>query len=459
MSTMMISGRFVTLVIAIVSLAGCATTGGNTTRDYQPARQYQSGDPDNKGYRFDEASQFIEFCVDLDSQDDRMNSPSDTKYIPRISSDIWVPIYDSRVEVAKDVIAYKSTGETKENHGWAKLYSDLLRRALTQPPSTWTAEALGADPRYNGFGPYQSAWVLYEGINQNSGRYAIAIRGTVFTNKPSVVEDALFHPVLGHQFLNPAVSFSSFDGASVHSGFAHATFSLLLDDRYGILRVLHDVHIVPNTLDPGSLPGVPANSRLYIVGHSQGAAMATLTHAFFHYAMQNATASNNEFDLYDKNYKLKSYVFAQPKPGNFSFAADFANITQSVDNAIVINNDIDPIPQVPLTLQDLGDVDGDIPGSSFPAKVLRYVAGIGSGIRGTVSRIAEPIVRKDSAGYGYYYNYAKLGSIGQDKIGSSWNFAWAGHVMLVYGTLGDPGDEFLQHHAWTYRNLIRAQLP
>jgi hypothetical protein len=428
-------------------IAGCATTGGNMKRDFQLARQYTSGDPGNKGYKFAEASQFIEFCVELDNQDDRMTDSANPNFNPDINLNLWnpVPIFDSRKEVAKDVIAFRSTGETKDNRGWAKLYRKILDRGSKEPASKWTVQKISDDPRYNGFGPYQSAWLLYEGRNENAGSYAIAIRGTVFSAKPSVAEDVLFHPVLARQFLNPAVSFASFNDASLHSGFAHATFSLLLDNRYGILRVLNDTP-------------VPANARLYIVGHSQGASMATLTHAFLHYAMQNATATNNIFGLYGKNYKLKSYVYAQPKPGNFAFSADFANITQRLDNAIVINNDIDPVPQVPLTLQDIGDIDGDLPGTSLPVRMLHYIGGIGSGLRGAVGRIAEPFVKKEDAGYGYYYNYPQLGSVGQDKTASSWNFMAAGHVIIVYGTLGNPSDTFLQHHAWTYRNLIKAQL-
>lgn len=417
------------------------------TRNYQ--KPPVSGDPGNKGYKFAEASQFIEFCVELDSQDDRLTSPHDPRYVPKIDPTYWnpEPIYDSRKAVATDVMDFRKTGETENNKGWAKLYEDILERASKNPPSEWTEEALSNDPRYNGFGPYQSAWLLYEGQNGSNGSksYAIAIRGTVFSAKPSVVEDALFHPVFAKQFLSPMVSFANFEDASLHTGFAHATFSLLLDDRYGILRVLQKK--------------VPANAHLYIVGHSQGAAMATLTHAFLHYAMENATAQKDPFNLMGKNYKLKSYVFAQPKPGNFSFAADFATITQGTDNAIVINNDIDPVPQVPLTLQDLGDLDGDLPGSSLGATALHKISGIGSEIRGFIGRVAEPFVKKDDAGYGYYHNYSQLVPFDHDKVASSWNFMAAGHVVFVYGTPGDGSDEFLQHHAWTYRNLIRAQLP
>lgn len=444
------------LIVSIMCIAGCTAIGENLPRDFQLARQYTSGDLQNKGYKFEEASQFIEFCVELDSQDDRLPNPKDPthnpmspNYRPQINPELWnpEPIYDSRKNVANDVIDFRNSGEspTDKNKGWAKLYSDILARASKEPPVAWTVKALAEDPRYNGFGPYQSAWLLYEGRNKNAGAYAIAIRGTVFSAQPSMAADAIFHPVLAQHFLNPSVSFASFNGASLHSGFAHATFSLLLDDRYGILHVLHQIPVLPN-------------ARLFIVGHSQGASMATLTHAFLHYAMKDATATHNVFDLYGKNYKLKSYVFAQPKTGNFTFAADFANITQGLDNAIVINNDIDLIPQVPLTLQDLADLGGDLPGSSLAATALRYIAGIGSGLRGAVGRIAEQFVKMDAAGYGYYFNYPQFVVDGKDKIGSSWNFMAAGHVMLVYGTPSDPSDVFLQHHAWTYRNLIKAQL-
>lgn len=417
-------------------------------RDFQPARQYSSGDPGNKGFKKVEASQFIEFCIELDNQDDHMKAPKDTRFIQKVDPTLWnpVPVFDSRLAVARDVMSYKETGETDANKGWAKLYRSILDRAAKKPPAAWTVESLAADARYNGFGPYQSAWLLYEGRGVNAGAYAIAIRGTVLSAAPSVVEDALFHPVDAQQFLSKYVSFASFNRASLHSGFAHATFSMLMDDRYGVIRVLNSPQI---QIKPGA--------RLFIVGHSQGAAMATLTHAFFHYAMKDASTSSDVFGLNGKNYKLKSYVFAQPKPGNFAFTADFANITQSAEDAFVINNDIDPVPQVPLTLQDVADLDGDLPGQSLVGKIVHYIGGIGSGFRGLMSRIAEIDTKEDAAGFGYYYNYKQL-DVGKDKTASSWNFTAAGTVLMVYGTPGEPGDAFLQHHAWAYRNLIASQL-
>lgn len=421
-----------------------------------PRHQDVGGDSSNRGYRFIEASQFIEFCVELNSQDDRLASsaspthdPKSPKYQPQIDPRLWnpKPIYDSRRAVAKDVVDFKAGVQCEETRPWTKLYRDILSRAAKQPPADWTEDGIANDPRYNGFGPYQNAWLLYEGVNDNRGAYAIAIRGTVFSSKPSVVEDVLFHPVDARMFLSPRVTFAKTAGATLHSGLTHATFSLLLDDRYGVLRVLHDSQ-------------VDAGSHLYVVGHSQGAAMATMTHAFFHYAMNDGASSGDVFGLANKNYRLKSYVFGQPKLGNYVFASDFSRLTQSLDNAIVINNDIDPVPQVPLTLQDISDLDGDLSGVSLLAKTLHFIGGIGSAFRGVIGRIAEPIVRKDDAGFGYYYNYSQLGDIGAkyEKIGSSWNFVPAGHVLLVYGTPVKQNDDFLQHHTWMYRDLIRAQL-
>lgn len=461
-----LSGRalFVGLAV-VVCFAGCTTAGETPKSEFQSMHQYTSGDPTNKGYKYLEASQFIEFCVELDSQDDRLpdpdhpsHDPTSPNYQPQVNPDLWnpEPLYDSRKEVAHDVVEFLNTGEkeTDVNKGWIKLYRDILARVRDSknPPKVVNEEMLFKDPRYNGFGPYQTAWVLYEGRNENAGAYAIAIRGTVFSAEPSVVEDVLFHPVRAQDFLSSSVSFATFPGAALHSGFTHATFSLLLDDRYGVLRVLHS-----NVLDKKTKP-IPSNIRLYIVGHSQGASMATLTHAFFHYAMKDATATSDVFDVYGKNYKLKSYVFAQPKLGNFAFAADFAYITQGLDNALVINNDIDLVPQVPLTLQDVEDLDGDLPGTSWKGKVLHRIGGIGSGLRGLISRIAEYFVRIEAAGYGYYYGYPRFTFETKDQVASSWNFMAAGHVLLVHGTPGDPADEFLQHHAWTYRNLIKGQL-
>jgi hypothetical protein len=346
--------------------------------------------------------------------------------------------------VAKDVIDYRAGLREDATGPWAKLFEDIIARAENNDQQAWTADALALDARYNGFGPYQIAWTLYQGTGRFSRCYAVAIRGTVFAAAPSVLEDAELHPVSAMHFLSRVVSFSDDARAALHSGFAHGTFTLLLDRRYGILQAITRL--------------VPPGSRLYVVGHSQGAAMATLTHAFLHYALRDASEEANPFDMLDKHYTLKSYAFAQPKPGDAVFAAGFARITQAADNAIVINNDLDPVPQVPLTMQDLSDLSGDIPGATLGARLFHHLAGIGSAVRCGVARVMEYFTKAGDVGFGYYFNHLRLGSLTRDEVASSWNFTPAGHVTMVFGTQGDGSDTFLQHHAWYYRELIRQQL-
>jgi len=436
------------LIGVALLLAGCTPSGKLMNTDFKTSLLYESGNASMKGYVHAEAKQFIEFCVELDNQDDRLIHSNDQALYPAIDASLWnpEPLFDSRRAVAKDVVRFFKETRTESDEHWGKLYAEIISRANTKHSEAWGEKTIFDDPDLNGFGPWQNAWLLYEGRGEFKGAYAIAVRGTVFSNSPSVAADAWFHPVAAKSFLSQAVQFADSDLATLHSGFAHATFTVLLDDRYGILRVLNDKNLV-------------ANTRLYIVGHSQGAAMATMVHAFMHYVMRNDQQKDKAvLDLKGKNYKLKSYGFAQPKPGNYVFSSDFASITQRSDNAIVINNHIDPVPKVPFTLQAAGDLDDDFKGRTFAVKVIHFFSGLGSAMRQGIALLAEPFVKDSAKGYSYFYKYDNINPIGRDKTAGSWNFAPVGHVIFVFGTPGDPKDSFLQHHATTYRKLISEQL-
>jgi hypothetical protein len=436
--------------------AGCTTTKKGTHMNAKPSPSFQSSDRSMRGYRQAEAQDFIEFCVELDSQDDREAAKkagtSHPEFDAVIDAKDWTVAFDSRKSVAEDVYQYKTSPHARpEDQHWAKLYGGIISLANQLHPQGWTMDDIRDDPTLNGFGPWGTAWILYQGHGPFEGAFAIAIRGTVFSYRPSAIEDAWFQTVEGDGFLSQVVRFTDSPSAGLHSGFAHATFTLLLDDRYGVLRALDHLQI-------------PSRSRLYIVGHSQGAAMATMVHAFFHHAMRDEDGRpSGVLGLKGKDFRLKSYGFAQPKPGDYEFSYDFAEITQQNDNAIVINNTIDAVPQVPMTLQSFGDMSDDFKSSRTTEKVIQILSSTGSRIRRGIALMAEPFERRSAEGYGYFYNYPDLLPAGQKKfsdirVESTWNYAPAGHVYFVYGTPGDPSDLFLQHHAWTYRNLIRAQL-
>jgi hypothetical protein len=410
------------------------------------------------GYIQGEASAFIEFCVELDSQDDRNQHPGSDVFVPKIDPALWQVAYDSRAAVAADYVQFMQGSNSVPTAGpvpedalihWAKLYDLIKHTAANKKLTIKDAGTIRNNPDLNGFGPWQNAWILYRGLGSNSGRYAIAIRGTVFSNSPTVIEDAIFQPVLGRDFLSAYVSFANDKQATIHSGFLHATFTLLFDRRYGILQALNDQNVEPS-------------SALYIVGHSQGAAMATLVHAFLFNAMNAAeSGSTDPLSLKGKRYRLKSYAFAQPKPGNYPFAAEFARYTQGPDSAIVINNDIDPVPKVPMTMQSTADLETDFHGRFLLASIVRSLGGVSKTLRSTISWVCEPFTRRSAMGYAYYYHWSALGVTAiNDRTGWSWDFVPAGHVIIVFGTpIADPGsDVFFQHHATTYRQLIASQL-
>ena len=465
--------RKVGLRALLLLVAAMASGCGTTAISHKAARGYSikmGGDMASvPGYVHAEAAQFIEFCVELDDQSDRKEPPYDPGLDPQIDAGLWnpVPRFDSREAVAKDFIEWLRRGSPTYDGAagssdddlrhWSKLFGEIRQRVVgdkatweriqNNDPDAW--KSIQRDPDLNGFGPWQNAWLLYEGVGPNAGKYAIAIRGTVFSTAPSAIEDALFQPISAREFLSRAVSFSDSDAAMLHGGFAHATFTLLLDRRYGILQKLEE-------------NGIPNGSALFIVGHSQGAAMATLVHAFFDTAMREAdSGSGDPLGLKGRLYHLKSYAFAQPKPGNYEFASEFARVTQRLDSAIVVNNDIDPVPKVPLTLQATEDLATDFKGQFWEARLLHFLSGAGAGLRGIISSIAEPVARKSAENYGYFYHYESIRPLARsEKTGSSWNFVPAGRVMFVFGTpLPDQGDDlFFQHHATTYRNLLCQQL-
>jgi hypothetical protein len=410
------------------------------------------------GYDFGEAQAFVEFCVELDSQDDRLEHPDEPKFRARIDTAKWISIFDSRQAVAEDYMAFKAHAPLKAHAAlgapdndlrpWRRVFAEIDKEAARRQITIRSADDVARNPDLNGFGPWQNAWILYRGVGANTGKFAIAIRGTVFSNSPSAIEDAIFQPVLGHHFLSRATSFALDESAQLHGGFADATFTVLLDRRYGILQQLRD-------------RAVPPSSQLYIVGHSQGAAMATLVHAFLYTSMMQAdTSSEDPLELRGLGYQLKSYAIAQPKPGNYAFSAEFAQYTQAPDIAIVINNSIDAVPQVPMTLEATADLATDFHGRFLLARIIHSLSWPGKAMRSGVSRVLDWMTRKRAEQYGDFYRWAAIRPLGSIRGGSSWNFVPAGRVILVRGTpLTDPGsDIFFQHHASTYRDLIHSQL-
>jgi Lipase (class 3) len=229
---------------------------------------------------------------------------------------------------------------------------------LPEEKDGWLLRYEGKAPeqgkQFWGFESYGNRWAVYQKGQTN--RYAIVIRGTVLNRglspdmQKSIIEDVLALTTKANYIwfsfkkedesgqIENAIQLSADSNAAVHFGFAYGLIDVLFHrNGNGLLGVLRDK--------------IPDGSEIYITGHSQGAAIATLLHAFLHHRSSNL---NSYYGLGTKNFKLKSFVFAQPKPGNWHFAMDFSRGLYGNGNdevAYVINNERDWVPQAPLSIQ------------------------------------------------------------------------------------------------------------
>jgi hypothetical protein len=84
------------------------------------------------------------------------------------------------------------------------------------------------------------------------------------------------------------------------------------------------------------------NTSFYLVGHSQGGAIAFLLNAWIHERIAEG--------YFPKNLQLKTYCSAAPKPGNQQFAYDFERKNQEGWAYNIINPD-DWVPETPTSIQ------------------------------------------------------------------------------------------------------------
>jgi hypothetical protein len=348
---------------------------------------------------------------------------------------------------------------------------------LGEPGYTWQANdwtpiypAVATDPAPD-TGPWDNAWRLWQSRTAPD-TYAVVIRGTI-EKSPSVLEDLVTTSISAQQAVIKAwadgawgnagyISFKMADAdrSETHLGFTYAMAVLMFAGETGILRTLHD--------------HVPKGSKLLIAGHSQGAAVATLTHAFLHYAINDP---GDRYNLRNSGYSLKSYVFAQPKPGNWQFALDFARIAASSGTAFTINNSRDWVTQVPLSIEFLDEPGNDlvnaVNASAAPPLMKAAYKTFSDAVRLT------PALRSVAARQNEKFTVGKLqlwnkGPNAMDRAywsaaaapapsPSSINYALAGSSVPVFGappsTPGIPAnDPLYQHHLPTYRDLMHAQL-
>jgi hypothetical protein len=315
---------------------------------------------------------------------------------------------------------------------------------LTPPPlpSNWSAIFTSPD-----LGPFQNKWQLW--VNQQAPQYAVVIRGTI--SKPgSILEDvmAVMIPAKGILPLG-SVQFqyhlADDPKAAVHYGFTLGMALLLFDRTNGILSQLQQV---------------PNRAEVFITGHSQGAAIATLCRSFLDYSPI----------LAEKQFTYPAYLFAQPKPGNDHYGWDFERLVRNADNGFRITNTEDWVPQVPITLQLLGSLNQPNPldvltdGTIF--KIISkgidefqdHVINVQRTKHLPQLRRLETVLKDQTL-----QPYTPLSAATILPIVPTLNFVNCGSPISLPGTPGtnpqNPQDYFWQHHAAMYYNLLNLTFP
>jgi len=393
------------------------------------------------------ARELVEFAVDLDAQDDRLRLQQSVKGASTIAtsraktlsdSSIYLPQYGDRWEILIDTRIQ---------------YADASKRSCISEPA-WN----GGDPKYNGFGPFANAWLLAREIKSfgqparaDLPTYVVAIRGTVFSSRPSVVEDVFANTIVARRVVRSTAGievpllFAELSGAEIHAGFGYSCLSLLFDRKFGLIRALQAL--------------AQEKVALTLTGHSQGAAMATLLHAFLRYARVR------NWLLTDKIVEVNSYVFAQPKPDNALFSSDFDRVSRhDGGSSFVLNNTLDPVPAVPLTRQSLSDLSKDLPSATRIDKCIDAIEAPARNLRHWVSsqldrQIVEWMGSDDLLLDPQRQMYCRAKTC-EFPAGCSRNYTMAGTLVSLPGDASgayqgqNPIDPFIQHHAPTYRELL-----
>ena len=319
----------------------------------------------------------------------------------------------------------------------------------------------GKSQTIEGMGPFDNAWAAWKCV-VDENLYAIVIRGTV-GSRSSILDDVLATSVRanaplsilmpqgpGKQLPLFTVSSQNAGAGAVHLGFIWGAAILLYHETRGILRYLLSL---------------PSGSQVLITGHSQGAAIATLVHAVLLHAATDASGAMPD-ELKAKALSFKSYVFAQPKPGNWQFGHDFAQSAGNRGMALCINNNRDWVPQVPLTMDMPDEVMGNPIDPYLSAKhwlLKRMADAVETGareIRSSIGEVAERAAHEAPAYLGRHMSSSSylINQTPLDNAAPYLNYVQCGRLYSLEGEAGpeESSDPLWQHHCGNYYKLLMA---
>lgn len=209
-------------------------------------------------------------------------------------------------------------------------YSELLHLPQNGDTSTHTKVPHGYTLLYTSAEVgFYNRWVLWQ---RNDGVGVIQIRGTIAKTESWLANFyAAMIPAAGTLKLTDSTTFTyklakDTVKAYVHVGWT-AALGFMAPDIVAHIKKLY----------------ARGTREFYIMGHSQGGAIAFLTRSYLEYCE----------DL-PKDIVYKTYCSAAPKPGNQYYAYDFDYLTRNGWGFRVVNSE-DWVPETPLSLQTVKD--------------------------------------------------------------------------------------------------------
>jgi len=218
-------------------------------------------------------------------------------------------------------------------------YIDLLQLnaqfAANEPNFQRYAVPAGYQLKYQSqdFG-MENAWALW--LHESHKVMVISIRGTT-ANQVSWLENfyAAMVPATGSIVLSDTDTFryklAQHPKAAVHVGWLLGTGYLAQDMHSHLEQAWQDGY-----------------REILIVGHSQGGAISFLLTSYLRHLQKEGQIP--------ADLVFKTYSSAAPKPGNLHYAHDYEAITQ-YNWAFNVVNAADWVPETPITVQTLSDVN------------------------------------------------------------------------------------------------------
>ena len=293
-----------------------------------------------------------------------------------------------------------------------------------------------------------NCWDLW--VNKEHTIAAISIRGTTASGT-SWLENfyAAMVPAKGEFQLNDSTTFkyqlADNDKAAVHIGWLVGMASLAGN--------------VVSHIDSCYKTGIRS---FYIMGHSQGGALAYLLTSYLHYQQINGA--------FPKDVFFKTYCSAAPKPGNLFYAYDYETYTAGGWAYNVVNS-ADWVPQTPVSIQTLEDFNTTNPFVNAKAVIRRQKFPKDIVLRHAYNRLykttrkARETYQRYLGSIVYKFSQKTLAQYKQPGYYESMQYERAGNFIILnadedyYKKFPDSKEKIFIHHDFNAYLYLLKKLP